>query len=293
MSLKDLISEVHGPGELVPAISQYLRKRSLEPSDREPGWHPSQFAGMCCRQYVLEKLIGSKVEPHDDKTLRIFDLGTAIHELYQNVYLAKMGILWGRWRCIRCRFMSWGYTPDSCSQCGNKKSEDFSYAEIPVRAKIPDHDAYIVGSSDGIVLLRGKHYLLEIKSIGSYGYAGLDEARDYQVTQARLYAELIRQGLIRGIPSDIEIPTLHGIVMLYVGKNDSREKEFLCPVNEEEARTELKKPYIVEQSFRTKILPEKQVACTNMLKEPAKKCSVCSYCFGSKSWVDMETRLTK
>jgi len=293
MSLKDLINEVHGAGELIPAISQYLRKRALEPSDREPGWHPSQFAGMCCRQYVLEKLIGTRVEPFDDKTLRIFDLGTAIHELYQNVYFGKMGILWGRWKCRRCDSIYWGYTPQFCDNCPKITSDDFEYHEIPVRAKIPEHDAYIVGKSDGIVFLRGIHYLLEIKSIGSYGYAGLDEARDYQVTQARLYAELIRQGFVRGIPDGIPIPVIAGIIMLYVGKNDSREKEFLCPVNEEEARAELKKPYIVEQAFRTKVLPNKQTSCVSVLKEPAKKCSVCSYCFGSTSWSDMESRFSR
>lgn len=288
MGLKDLIREFHGTEEISSAISQFIREREAKGSGREEGWHPSQFAGMCPRFSVLEKLlVTSKREPKIDAgTYRIFDVGHAFHEWYQNKYFAKMGILWGKWECRFCGAIEWGFTPKGCLGCKAKQPE-FFYKEIPVKARLEGCTLPVVGHADGLLNFNNKWYVLEIKTMNIYGHGALDEPYVAHNLQAQIYAELIRQGKVFGVPSNIKVPFPSGIIFLYICKNDSREKEFIVEVDEKVARLELQKPFIVENSFDRRILPDKKAECISLLREPAKKCSLCSYCFGNKTFSEL------
>jgi hypothetical protein len=288
MSLKDLIREFHGTEELSSAISQFIREREAKGFGREEGWHPSQFAGMCPRLAVLERLL---VSPKKDQKIdagmhRVFDVGHALHWWYQNKYFAKMGILWGKWECRFCGSFSWGLTPSECRGCGRENSE-FTYKEVPLRARLDGCVLPVVGHVDGIIRFNNTWYVIEIKTMNSYGHGALDEPYLAHNLQAQIYSELIRQGMVHGVPSNIKIPYPSGIIFLYIGKNDSREKEFRVEIDEKVARLELQKPIIVETSISKGVLPDRKPECVSLLKEPAKKCSLCSYCFGNKTFSEL------
>jgi hypothetical protein len=289
MSLKDLIKEVHSPGKLVPTLSQFLRERAINKEPREDGWHPSQFAGMCPRLSVLDKLLGpAKAKSIDVKTERIWDVGTALHAWYQNEYLSKMGILWGRWECSHCHYFQFGFTPKTCSNpaCSDS-SRHFIYREVPVLSPLEGCELPAVGHSDGLILIENRWYVLEIKTINSFGFGSLDEPYESHKLQAQIYAELIVQSKIRNYKSDVPSPIPVGIIFLYIQKNDSAEKEFFLELDSRAARLELQKPRIVEEAIRNHTLPDRKEECISMLKEPAKKCSRCSHCFGQKSFDEL------
>ena len=296
MALKDLIEKVHKEEKVSAMILNYVASRKGD--HREPGWHPSEFVGMCPRLRVLQLLTKTKGEPFEPSLLKIFDTGTAMHSWYQNEYFAKMGMLWGKWRCLRCDNIQWGYTQTSCnnSECPtnfNGLDDAWVYEEVPVRAKLPSpaiHD--IVGHSDGIIRLSpSKHYLLEIKTINDRGFTWQKEAQEKHVQQARVYAELVQQKMVE-IPPHLKktIPALSGILMLYINKNNSVDKEYLLDLDSEYSRNELKRPMLVEEAMHREVLPCRLEECTNMLKNPAKKCPLVSYCFGGKTFKQLDRR---
>jgi hypothetical protein len=239
---------------------------------------------MCPRLKVIESIVGKfPSESPSVTTERIFDVGTSLHAWYQNEYFAKMGILWGKWACTECKSIFWGVKPESCS-C---TCTDFIYREVPFKARIEGVTLPIVGHADGIIFLGGKWYLLEIKTINVNGFTTLIEPMEKHNLQAQIYAELARRGKIQDVPVDVEIPTISGIIFLYVSKNDSREKEYKVDLDEKLASNEIKKILIVDTCIAEKRLPERVVECDSMLRPRAKKCPALSYCFGQQSFSDI------
>ena len=288
MALGDIIRKVHGDQNLSAMIDQFLLSPEYE-SYREPGWHPSEFCGMCPRAHVLSKLLKEKKEPFEAGLLRIFDVGSALHYWYQNFYFARMGILWGKWKCLRCDHIYWGKSPKKgCPTCGDKAIWD--YQEVPVRASLPGgFENQIVGHSDGIILIGKLWYLLEIKSINDNGFTWQKKVKEAHEKQAQIYAELIRQGFVDfGGAEKIEIPRIHKILIFYVNKNNSKERQYLIDPDPSLARVELEKPHVVEVAIKNKELPSRREECVSMMRKPAKNCPMCSYCFGGKSWTQLE-----
>lgn len=285
MALSDIIRKVHGNQDLSAMIDQFLTSPNYK-DEREPGWHPSEFCGMCPRLYVLGKLLKVKSEPFEPSLLRIFDVGSAIHHWYQNKYFGPMGLLWGKWVCLRCDKSSWGFMRDAEKGCDCGDKRVLEYLEVPVKASLPGgFSTPIVGHSDGLLKIGTFWYLLEIKSINDNGFTWMKQARDSHVKQAGIYCELIRQGMIRfGSHEKIEIPQIRQIIILYVNKNRSVERQYNIDPDPDAARKELEKPYLVERAFKNKELPARREECVNMMKKPAKDCALCSYCFGGKSW---------
>ena len=297
MALADLIDKVHRDQELSALIDMHVAKEDRNDTSRAPGWHPSEFCGSCARRHVLARLVGQRSEAFEPSLLKIFAMGHAIHYWYQNKYFGPMGILWGKWQCLRCDAIHWGLMPTDpeCFRC--KQSSRWDYREVPVRASLPDgFEAPIVGHSDGIIFLNRKWWLLEIKSINDGGFTWQKQAKESHVAQARIYGELIQQGHV-DFACDNEyvtyrkpnIPRLSGIVLLYVNKNNSRERIYNIDLDPEASRRELKRPYLIETAFRDKELPKREEACVSLNKKPAKNCPVVSYCFGGLSW-DQLTR---
>lgn len=285
MGLSDIIRKVHGSETLSTLLDQYLLGLEKTNPPREWGWHPSGFIGMCARQAVLEKLVGV---PEGDGfgagLLRIFDVGTALHAWYQNHYYGPMGILWGKWACLSCGEVVWGTRPlpiEVCCKCESKDRWD--YREVPLKAFLGEGiKKPIVGHSDGIIKIQGLWYLLEIKTINMDGFTWQKKIAPKHALQAQVYAELVRQGKVRGCP--VDVPKISGIIVIYVNKNNSVEREYRLDFDVEVARAEIKKPYLVETSFLNKEFPPRCKDCVNMLQKPAKQCPMVTYCFGGKSW---------
>jgi len=144
----------------------------------------------------------------------------------------------------------------------------------------------IVGHSDGISKVQGRWYLLEIKTILEDGFTWQKKAAPKHVKQAQVYGELVRQGKVqfgdyKGVR---DIPEIMGIIILYINKNRSIEREYKLEFDQDGARAEIKKPYLVETAHMNKEFPARCPECTNMLQKPAKQCPMVTYCFGGKSW---------
>ena len=287
MSLKDLIKEAHGPEELIPLLSQFIREKASHKPPRDDGWHPSSFAGSCARLAVLDQILGasSKNKAPDAKMERIFDVGTSLHAWYQNEYFAPMGIIWGRWECSSCHAIQFGMTPTQCFNpiCKDEKAS-FIYKEVPVFASLEGVSKPIVGHSDGLLKVKNKWYVLEIKTMNMFSHGPLSAPYANHNLQAQVYAELIKQGKVIKHPSYTVNPIPSGIIFLYINKNDSVEKEFFVELDEKAARLELQKPYIIESSIINHTLPDRRPECVSMLKDPAKKCARCSHCYGRQSF---------
>lgn len=285
MSLKDLIKEVHSSEELIPLLSQFIREKASQKPSRDDGWHPSSFAGSCPRLVVLDHLLGVSKKTADPKMERIFDVGTSLHAWYQNEYFAPMGILWGKWECSVCHAIQFGRHPKVCSNplCKDDKAV-YTYKEVPIRAKLEGVSKPVVGHSDGLITINNKWYVLEIKTMNMFSHGPLSAPYANHNLQAQVYAELIRQGKIAGYSEHDVHPIPVGIVFLYVNKNDSVEKEFFVELDRDSARKELQKPLLIESSIENHCLPDRRPECVSMLKEPAKKCSRCSHCYGRQSY---------
>jgi len=282
---------VHGNETISALLDIHVRKREKEAPARSYGWHPSEFVGMCARQNVLARLLGVMGKPFDTGLLKIFDVGTALHAWYQNQYFGEMGILWGKWQCLRCDTELWGTMPQGrdCAYC--HKSARWVYQEVCVRAPLPGNfERGIVGHSDGLILLNGRWYLLEIKTINEGGFTWLKQPKPNHARQAQVYAELVRQGFVDfgTLGHVIDTPKIFGIVLLYVNKNKSLEKTFELEFDREYAQEQLRGPYDVEVALRDKIFPARCPECVNLLQKPAKDCPLASYCFGGKSWAQLE-----
>lgn len=117
--MKDIIKAAHGGETLRAQLEAFVSTLEDLPNFRAAGWHPSEFADMCARHHVLGKIVEVKDKPFvvDVRLRRIFDVGHALHGWYQQKYLGPAGLLWGRWRCSRCRKTVWGFMPRGKHDC--------------------------------------------------------------------------------------------------------------------------------------------------------------------------------
>ena len=107
MSLKDMMKTVKKRGEvsLKKDLDFYLQTKyyDLESVDRghSGNLHPSGISG-CARAEVYGRIEApAKEDKISPRVQRIFNNGSSYHERTQQYY-ARMGILWGNWRCKSC-----------------------------------------------------------------------------------------------------------------------------------------------------------------------------------------------
>lgn len=294
MSLGDLVRASHSPSSLSKDLDQFLIQRP--PDYREDGWHVSEFCSICARKRVLEELLSLlKPSSFPPRVLRLFDVGTALHAWYQNEYFGPMGTLWGKWECVRCRSISWGFRPtSSCTDtsdssltkgCLNASLHLWRYREVPVRVS-QGLTRPIVGHGDGILYANGVWNLLEIKTINQNGFQRLAKPNEAHCRQARVYCELLRSFGVDGFDGDV--PDLQEVLLFYINKNKSEETEFRIGLGTEFAEAQIQKPYEVEYSLKDKKLPPRDTQCSSLSDRGVKSCSVGTYCFGTLGWVELE-----
>lgn len=290
MALKDLLHKVHGPDQLSAAIDIFILKREEE--DRSDAWHPSSFRGMCPRREIIKMLLGMEdIRNVAPRTKRIWDVGSAIHALYQNVYLGPMGILWGKWECKICEHIKWGFMPQAdCPECNTLDGPYYriwEYKEVPVRAKLSKGMKPIKGHSDGLLNLPTGWVDLELKSTNDRIFNQLTLEHQYvqdAIAQGRIYSELIRQECVPA-PEGIAIPKPKKLLVMYVNKDKSFEKEFLVDLDTDMAKVQLNNPVQYEEAVVKEELPDKWKVCTAIDKYPASSCEVGTACFNTHaSW---------
>lgn len=176
---------------LQSVIDDYVA--SIE-EEREPDgyWHPSGMFG-CARKAVYEKT-GAEKEPFTTRTKRTFRLGHMLHELVQTALETDPSV------------------------------EEF-YSEIEVIDEVRKQR----GHADGLVKIEGGEWaLLELKSIGSYGFKALTEPKQDHVDQAKTYATIIRRDgyLLADGTKMPPIPELERIIFGYVSKDNLDVKQY-------------------------------------------------------------------
>ncbi|NLR94920.1 PD-(D/E)XK nuclease family protein [Flammeovirga agarivorans] len=173
--------------------------------------HPSELHDGCSRKLwydINEEEFSDLPDPIPASLQLTFDIGHFVH-LYVQECLRQQGIL--------------------------------EAAEYPIRNRKRKVD----GRADGIVNLRKKRYVLEVKTHGDFTTKHLKYAPiEKHEGQASFYAnELIQQG-----------EQIDGIIYLYINKNTSEIREFIRPVRKDLVRAMNK---IVDEGL-SKTLPSKR-----------------------------------
>lgn len=157
---------------LIKTIDQFLNRRPKEDRPKRC-FHPSSLHKSVEELYRLY-VEGDNSETFEPRILRVFDNGHGVHKRLQE-YLSRAGVL--------------------------------IEPEIPVR----NEEYEILGHADGIVEVKGKRGVLEIKSMNASTFHSTYEAKPEHLVQINIYMFCLSQS--RG-------------VLLYECKDDQRLKEF-------------------------------------------------------------------
>lgn len=236
--LKKFLDAKKTEPRLLGDIERHLMRR--EPSPRRTDvLHPSEIIKAdWCHRYAFYLLKGgqSKKEKPGLRLQNIFDEGHAIHEKWQNRFY-EMGNLYGKFKCVYCKEITFGLSPKECEFCGFNNLE---YDEVAMI----DESLRIAGHTDGWIKGIGNDCLIEIKSIGAgtLRFEAPDLLRDADndltkawrnirrpfrghLLQGQMYLELSRRMFGDEAPKEI--------VFIYELKADQDFKEFTVKANYE------------------------------------------------------------
>ena len=192
----------------------------------------------CPVQYLFAALDPINISAGDSFIERIFAaIGETSHDVIQT-YLGRAGVLYGCWKCKKCYWES-GYklgTP----YCGDAKLEwtrgrdkegqeigpeapcNNGYATRYVEITVKDPETGIIGHCDGLILIAGHLYLLEIKTKATSAIVrGLKEPDHTHICQATMYAELATPKEW-GLEQEVE-----GIAFCYVPRDWPNKMRFI------------------------------------------------------------------
>lgn len=280
MSLDNLFKMIHNQGNIedpsvLPKIEQFYLQKSEDRDynvilDKMTRFHPSSvcYNSVCSRKYSIvmnRKHFGAELkltEPHKTSLLRVFDHGHMIHEMYQDKILAKTGCLYGKWYHREDnKMIVEGFYP----------GEGWLYQEP--RMKWPEYR--MSGYVDGLVVIEGKWYVLEIKSSNSNSFKYIKsvskQPRDYHMKQAMLYCFA---------PNDIEnAGEIEGAIILYVNKETGEELDFFVKKDKAKIDQILEDIENAISASENKELPGRIEDCKTIKSRCAKECIARDFCF--------------
>jgi len=304
MSLENLL-KARNPkrkGILVPRLNEFLLLEGKKPSGRKTGvFHPSEISGFFCpRQWVIQERHREELKKDDTLpgSMRTFEIGHRLHEMMQD-FLAQMGLLYGKYKCVKCEEVYLGFKPENCSKCGKSR---FDYQEV----EIEDEEYHINGHTDGIVVignltLNPKKYIFEFKTINSNGFRLLRAPLEQHKEQACIYMYVLNKtrkktlrlmeemGLQGTDQYKIESLPFEGAIIMYIDKGqqpaDGEQdlKEYFVPFSEMESVIEPKIPLLEEawEHYEKGTYPPR--ICDSRTTGHRCKCpkDILDYCFGS------------
>lgn len=215
------------PLGIIPIMDKHIEQKKSEPRF---GFHPSSISleePFCARYHALRHtrdmlfkagicetieeandLLSIRGRHIDTNLQRVFDIGHAVHGMYQNDYLGS--VLYGNWERYNKE------TNEFETQLGHRpQGKNWTYVEPTIH-----NDEYdITGHTDGILRINDEWYLLEIKSANDASWSFMNAPREAHQKQAQLYLHSKLIGFEHIEPK--------GVVFLYVNKNTSKEKEYL------------------------------------------------------------------
>lgn len=199
---------------------------------------PSSFP-FCQIEYLFAMFDPIKAGVGDTFMGKIFvNIGTAAHEVIQT-YLGREGLLYGQWQCKKCYYVS---SPNlGTPYCGDRRSEwtrgtdrqgepigpeegpcNKGFATRYVEFSLVDPVSGLKGSCDGLILVAGRLYLLEVKTKTSSSVVKALKGPDPpHVAQAGTYAELCTPREW-GLEQDIE-----GIAFCYIPRDYPHKMRFM------------------------------------------------------------------
>lgn len=232
--------------------------------DKDTIYRVSGLSRMCPRQEVLRYL--HKIEHSEtiNATLqKTFDFGNAFHSVVQNNWFGKFRWLYGDWKCANCGSIYKNQLmPDHvCNKCGN--DDAYQYIEL----SLEDKENYLTGHPDGILIVDGFEYVMELKSCNSkvfqYITNVLKRPLDAHIHQVNMYMFML--GKKRG-------------VVIYFDKDNSTWVQYHVLNNQDVIDDQLEKISKTKQGIARKIPPEHRV-CPNASCDKAKSCPVKKQCF--------------
>jgi CRISPR/Cas system-associated exonuclease Cas4 (RecB family) len=206
-------------------------------------FHPSQL-GQCLRKmYFAHKNAptdGMVSQEDGLRTALVFELGTYIHVIVQNL-CERAGVLLSR--------------------------------EVAIIDKKNRH----LGHADGILLIDGEKYLLEIKSINSRGFAALTAPKEEHKMQVHAYMKSLG---------------LKWTIFVYLDKDTSKLKEFVVPYNERYyLKTVFSRIDLFFSSLHGGVLPPREGESPTRM--PCAYCQFKRLCFDEatlKQWLSNEIK---
>lgn len=205
-------------------INQFYSNRLKDQKERSDHFYITD-AGKCPRQvfFKFKKAPKAEIEP---RILRVFDEGDFIHMRLMGV-LISLGI-------VRA-----------------------------TEAKIPPQEI-ISGRADAIVSLEGgKPYVLDFKSISSFGFNGLDKPKQEHVKQIQLYMHYFK------IPQGI---------LLYENKNSQELAEFVLEYDPELVQKLLEEFEVLKKQIAQNSIPPIPPEIVGWPKWPCQYCEYLELC---------------
>jgi len=237
-ALKSLVNAGKNPSRVLTSVERWSLALPGDKSRRMDVIHPSAMikSDWCHRaQYFLLK--GHTPDPRvlTRKQQAVFQTGHDVHARWQDLF-AKMGTLYGTWRCTDCRFKWEGLSKDigRCICCNSLRKPE--YLEVPVSNKALN----ISGHADGWLKGFDGDLLLEIKSIGAgtiiwedpnfwysmdsnfeAAWAALKEPFYSHIMQTQVYLRLLQDMYGDDAPKEV--------LFIYENKLTQDAKEFIIP----------------------------------------------------------------
>jgi len=178
--------------DLVDDLVYWLENDKTEPP-RAPGLHCSSLWKTCARTPLLESMHAASIQIRELKagSRMTFDMGHALHNLIQNIYLGPFGRLYGEWKCLRCqKIVHKGTMPEHCPECnlewrGSDGNQNIVYSELFVK----DEELDFCGHCDGVLMSRDglKKRVFEFKSKSKAQFARLRVPESSHIIQVHAY----------------------------------------------------------------------------------------------------------
>lgn len=256
------------------------------PSSHDDGWHhPSSIARsphpfFCERSLALQAHYPGSREEFSSTLEFVWKIGTAVHDIVQDL-LGKARVLWGKWRCKKCKAVTSGFRPryqcpcsasceENCIWPMGFESRECGLCPLGVQYDYMEHEVesreYLVrGHFDGLLRLE-RDSLLEIKTINTREFGFLQRPKPEHVLQARIY--------------DLLGPRTENIVMLYIDKGgNDPPKEFKVEQDNAEVMALLRRLKRYNRERESGKLFLRVSSCTSTSCPRAKRCPVAQHCF--------------
>lgn len=254
------------PIDLVDIINRKLEStREIPIPTADTVYRVSSLVRMCPREEVLRnRLKVKKIEKIDARLQRIFDIGTSFHNLVQQEWFTKWGMLVGDWNCLSCKAVYKNcLKPKKCS-CGH---DGFSYTELAFK----DEEYLFTGHCDGILEFVGnRRILLELKTCNSKQYQLIT-----QIKKSPLQAHIDQVQLYMWMSGTREA------IVLYIDKDESLLSQFWVKYDQKIVSRYLNNIADARNGMRGGDLPVRTI-CDSSSCARAKSCTVRKECFENK-----------